>query len=190
MSRYITLLLCVSMKVSFSTTPIFLFSATPSREPPMKQMASLQITDRLEDRPLIKATPGKAGRKIQIEVNHLKLSLGNLRTAIHYDVNIVPDLPKRCLRSVMEKFREVYYPKHYPAFDGRKNLYSTKMLPFGESISGTVSIMLEDRSKEYKVEIKFANEVDITPLRNLMNSVETPREALQVIIFFYSSPYH
>lgn len=145
-------------------------------------MASMQITEHLEDRPLIKATPGRQGRKIPIEVNHLKLSLGKLRTAIHYDVNIIPDLPKRCLRPVMEKFREVNYPNNYPAFDGRKNLYSTKRLPFGESISGTVSIMVEDRSKEYKVEIKFANEVDLTPLHNLMNSVETPREALQVII--------
>lgn len=140
------------------------------------------ISEQLEDRPLIKVNPGTQGRKIKIEVNHLKLGLGNLKSAIHYDVNIIPDLPKRCLRTVMEKFREAYYPKCYPAFDGRKNLYSTKLLPFGQTFSGTVTIDLEERKKEYKVEIQYANKVDLTPLHNLMNSVETPREALQVIL--------
>lgn len=143
----------------------------------------MKISKELEERPMVKVNPGTIGRRIPIEVNHLKLSLGKLKTVIHYDVELIPDMPKRFLRSVMEKFREVYYPNRYPAFDGRKNLYSTTLLPFGQSISGEVTIQTDDnKPKEYKVEVKFANEVDMTPLNNLMNSVETPREALQVKI--------
>nr|AUM60042.1 argonaute 2 [Diabrotica virgifera virgifera] len=126
--------------------------------------------------------PGKAGRKIPVETNHLSLALGKLNTAYHYDVDLVPDTPKKFLRTVMELFRQQHYPKRYPAFDGRKNLYSTTMLPFGEQKEGEVTIHdSQNREKIYKVKVKFANSVDLSPLKDYDLSRATPTEAIQVV---------
>jgi hypothetical protein len=35
----------------------------------------------------------------------------------------------------MEEFRQKHYPGRFPAFDGRKNLYSSGELPFGREVS-------------------------------------------------------
>jgi hypothetical protein len=35
----------------------------------------------------------------------------------------------------MEEFRRKHYPRRFPAFDGRKNLYSSGELPFGREVS-------------------------------------------------------
>ena len=34
----------------------------------------------------------------------------------------------------MRMFQEEHYPDRYPAFDGRKNLYSSGELPFGREV--------------------------------------------------------
>lgn len=138
----------------------------------------------------IKATPGIKGRKIPVESNHLLLNLGKLQTAIHYDVALEPDTPKKFLRKVMELVRVKYYPQRYPAFDGRKNLYSSNMLPFGRAMKGDVVYREADgREKPYKVEIKFAKEVDLRGLHNIEMSKPTPRDALQVVdIVLRSAP--
>lgn len=101
---------------------------------------------------------------MRIETNHLALQLQKLGIAIHYDVAIDPDKPKKMLRHVVEQFRRQNYPDRYPAFDGVKNLYSSSMLPFGTSISGEVDIMIDDRQKTYKVDINFAARVDLSVL--------------------------
>ncbi|KAJ8969357.1 hypothetical protein NQ317_016142 [Molorchus minor] len=92
----------------------------------------------------IRAKPGTKGRKIPIEVNHLALNLGKLKTAIHYDVNLIPDIPKKYLRDVLERFRQIHYNNRYPAFDGRKNLYSSSPLPFGDYIEDEIVIREPD----------------------------------------------
>lgn len=142
----------------------------------------------LESSVLIK--PGTKGRKIIVETNHLQLNLGKLKMAVHYDVNLVPDTPKKLLREVLEAFRRKHYSNRFPAFDGRKNLYSTSMLPFGDFIADEIAVQDgQDREKKFKVEIKFANNVDLTPLHDLIKSTETPREAMQVVdIVLRSAP--
>lgn len=45
---------------------------------------------------------GTGGRVIKVETNHFALSLGNITQAVHYDVAIEPDRPKKELRNVME----------------------------------------------------------------------------------------
>ncbi|KAJ8920698.1 hypothetical protein NQ315_004837 [Exocentrus adspersus] len=142
----------------------------------------------MESQALIK--PGTRGRPIRLETNHITLNVGKLKTAVHYDVNLVPDVPKKLLRNVLEVFRQKHYNNRYPAFDGRKNLYSSSPLPFGDFIADEIAIQdSEGREKKFKVEIKFANNVDLTPLQNLLASRETPREALQVVdIVLRSAP--
>lgn len=128
----------------------------------------------------VRLRPGKNGRIIKVESNHLSLNLGKLRTAYHYDVDIVPDTPKKFMRPVVEEMRKKFFPKMNPAFDGRKNLYSVSPLP--ENLSSEIKIVDEDnREKNFKATIKFANEVDMTPLHDFLKSPVTPQEALQVV---------
>ncbi|XP_066249645.1 protein argonaute-2-like isoform X2 [Euwallacea similis] len=132
----------------------------------------------------IRKKPGTKGRVIKVESNHLQLALGNLKVAYHYDVTIIPETPKKFMRPVMESYRKNYFPQRYPAFDGKKNWYTTKPLTnnFNDVLKAEISILDENgREKKFQVEIKFANEVDMTPLQNLMRSPATPQEALQVV---------
>ncbi|KAF5277711.1 hypothetical protein FQR65_LT03691 [Abscondita terminalis] len=131
---------------------------------------------------------GTKGRKILIETNHLALQFKNLGIAFHYDVSIDPDKPKKLMRTVMEQFRRQYYPNRYPAFDGVKNLYSSSMLPFGQEISGEVTIQEDDRDKVYKVKMKIASQIDLNVLSQYFEAASrgnrhmvTPQEAIQCI---------
>ncbi|XP_030760165.1 protein argonaute-2-like isoform X2 [Sitophilus oryzae] len=128
-------------------------------------------------------TPGTKGRKIPIETNHLSLNLGKLSIAYHYDVAIDPDKPKKFMRPVIELFRKKLFPTRHPAFDGMKNLYTPTPLHKDLSVVFEDTVTIDDggRPKEYKVQIKFANTVDMTPLRNCLQQPVTPREAMQVV---------
>ncbi len=57
-------------------------------------------------------------------------------TLYHYDVSIIPDkCPRRVNREIIEELVKVHadqFAHHKPVFDGRKNLYSRKMLPIGK----------------------------------------------------------
>lgn len=85
----------------------------------------------------------KLGRNIIVETNMLKLIFAqNFQTnIIHYDVIITPDKPKFLLRTIFEEFRKKQCPKRYPAFDGKKNAYSAKILPFGDKSVSYMSII-------------------------------------------------
>jgi eukaryotic translation initiation factor 2C len=109
--------------------------------------------------------------------------MGKLMEAIHYDVAITPDTPKSLLRDVMNLIRQKHYPKRFPAFDGRKNLYSPTKLPFGptDSMSDTVTVDGENRPREFKVEIKFARMVDLSPLHDMLRTKKSPQDALQCL---------
>ncbi|KAJ8880835.1 hypothetical protein PR048_017306 [Dryococelus australis] len=131
---------------------------------------------------------GTLGRKTVVETNHLALDLSRVRNEriAHYDVAIDPDKPKRLIRFVMEQFRIENYPDRYPAFDGKKNLYSSGYLPFQFNISNTVNVQ-DDESKtpkEFKVTINFANMVHLEQLKNYMqagSSQDAPMEVIQAV---------
>ncbi|RZC31785.1 Piwi, PAZ, and/or DUF1785 domain containing protein [Asbolus verrucosus] len=137
--------------------------------------------DCLKQMALVKS--GTRGRKITVESNHLALNVGTLMTAVHYDVSITPDTPKLLLRDVMNLFGQKHYPNRHPAFDGRKNLYSPTKLPFGvtDSISDVIKVEGENRPKEFKVEIKFARMVDLSPLHDMLKTKTSPQDALQCL---------
>lgn len=77
---------------------------------------------------------GKMGRPITVETNMLKINFNSqmLRDIVHYDVVIEPDRPKFLMRPIFEGYRKTHFPQRYPAFDGKKNAYSAKDLPFGD----------------------------------------------------------
>lgn len=59
----------------------------------------------------VRLKPGRKGRVIKVESNHLELNLGKLRIAYHYDVDIVPDTPKKFMRPVVEQMRKKFFPR-------------------------------------------------------------------------------
>lgn len=80
---------------------------------------------------------GTAGRRISVYTNMMSIDLGSKfkTNAVHYDVEIDPDRPKFLMRQVFEALRKKHFPQRYPAFDGRKNLYSAGDLPFDDTVS-------------------------------------------------------
>lgn len=59
----------------------------------------------------VRQRPGKNGRVIKVESNHLDLNLGKLRIVYHYDVDIVPDTPKKFMRPVVEEMRKKFFSR-------------------------------------------------------------------------------
>uniref|UniRef100_A0AAU7B978 Argonaute 2 n=1 Tax=Sogatella furcifera TaxID=113103 RepID=A0AAU7B978_SOGFU len=138
---------------------------------------------------------GTKGRKIELELNHFELTFKKQNfIAIHYDVSFKPDKPRRMFRQIMEAFRRKKYPNNYPAFDGRKNLYSAKELPFGMEVTDTVKVFNDERyiDQEYEVTVKFASRVDMSQLSQYLSgkgqSYQTPQEALQAIDIVLRNP--
>lgn len=129
---------------------------------------------------------GTQGRKIPIETNHLPMQLDRIvPTAIHYDVTIDPDKPRRMMRRVWEAFRQKTFPKLQPAFDDAKNAYSTVRLP-EHCLVGEVELCEEafDKPKKYTIVLKYANEVNLTTLTDYFKHKGkrgVPQEALQCI---------
>lgn len=111
-------------------------------------------------------------------------------SAMHYDVDFKPDKPPALFRSIMEIVRQTYFKDRFPAFDGRKNLFSSTPLPFDDEVwwttffppiphftnlflfqlSVTVQVPNENgRMKEFKVKLKLVNEIDMSWLKKMSN---------------------
>ncbi|XP_075551486.1 protein argonaute-2-like isoform X1 [Dermacentor variabilis] len=142
---------------------------------------------------------GKLGRQIQLIANHFNIDIpdGNV---YHYDVEIysatsagakVPEQKKyRCLstkinRIVIELLVEKYrqdISNCIPAFDGRKNLYTRRQLPFRER-TFSVDLNEDQRIQNFVVKIQYAATVNLDALhavyQNRVNTV--PQEVLQAI---------
>lgn len=80
---------------------------------------------------------GTVGRPIEVETNMLPMIFGtNFPTsALHYDVDIVPNVPKYLMRPVFLKFKSMKFPNRNPAFDGKKNAFSASPLFKEEVVS-------------------------------------------------------
>ncbi|KAL1138975.1 hypothetical protein AAG570_009036 [Ranatra chinensis] len=90
----------------------------------------------------------------------------------------------------MEHYRHIEYPNKFPAFDGKKNLYSVDRLR--DSIT-CFNVFDDERGKEieYTVEVKYASTVDMSSLNHYMErgtSLSTPMEALQAIDIALRNP--
>ncbi|KAK9511703.1 hypothetical protein O3M35_000311 [Rhynocoris fuscipes] len=134
------------------------------------------------------------GRLTKLDTNHLALSIKNPNaTVYHYDVAVIPEKPFKFYRDALAQMRETYYPQFYPAFDGKKNLYSFRKLPFGEFLEGKVSVWDDRRDKhiEIEVKIKYANSVELRTIGEYLrngSSTNPPQEALQALDIVLRSP--
>uniref|UniRef100_A0A1B6EZT3 Piwi domain-containing protein n=1 Tax=Cuerna arida TaxID=1464854 RepID=A0A1B6EZT3_9HEMI len=100
-------------------------------------------------------------------------------------------LPKKLFRPAIREMQRKYFPNRHPAFDGRKNLYSSGELPFGTQIRDTVSVSDPERNqpKEFDVTIKFANHVDMSLVSQYFSQrIDFPQEACQVLDIVLRNP--
>lgn len=128
---------------------------------------------------------GTQGRRTKVETNYLSLDLSKLRNkvAYHYDVVFDPPVPNRLLRLAMEEFRLKHFPERHPAFDGRRNIYSSHLLPERSDV-----VMVHDeeslKDKEFKVTLQFAVQIDLESLMTYMrsgSSLVPPQTAIQAL---------
>ncbi|XP_077490052.1 protein argonaute-2-like [Amblyomma americanum] len=143
---------------------------------------------------------GTLGRKINLLANHFEIQLPE-GSFYHYDVTILssskkeeakaPDDKKmRCLstrinrlviQSLVEKYRGELR-NCLPAFDGRKNLYTRKELPFKER-TFTVPFREDDRVQEFIVVVQYAAMVNLDALHAVYEGTVrvVPQEVIQAL---------
>ena len=86
-------------------------------------------------RPPKRPSHGTVGRPIKLRANFFQINVSPKLTYLyHYDVEITPNkCPKVVKRDVVnqiiQKYKKETFQGHEPAFDGEKNLYSSKELP-------------------------------------------------------------
>ncbi|KAF9951047.1 eukaryotic translation initiation factor 2C, 2 [Mortierella alpina] len=154
---------------------------------------SLQIT------PFVRRpAAGKAGKPITIRSNFFEvLQLPDI-TVNHYDVTITPDVPPPVNRKVFTQLLETYRDSDLggarPVFDGRKNLFSPKALPFeSRTFDVTLASDIQPNSRRpipvFKVKVRRAATINLEELHNflegrsgLTNNGLTSIMALDVLI--------
>lgn len=107
---------------------------------------------------------GTKGRKVgNIEVNYLKLDIsGMVDVAFHYDVDIVPDLPKKNLSDVFLQFCNANFPGVEIPFDGKKNAYAPKRLDLTDLQREVQFIDPQGNTCAYTVNVKEAHDTAIS----------------------------
>ncbi|GJJ69239.1 eukaryotic translation initiation factor 2C [Entomortierella parvispora] len=159
----------------------------------MSTAAPIHLTDVVK-RPDV----GTAGNKVQVRTNFFEVT--NLPTINihHYDVTISPDVPPPVNRKIfsqfIEKFRVTDLKGVRPVYDGRKNMFSAKSLPFDSKtfeivLSEDVRPNSKNPTPSFKVKIKKAAEINLEELSRflkgksaLSNNCLTAIMALDVLI--------
>ena len=93
---------------------------------------------------------GTKGRKIELVANHFKLQFPRQSCVYHYDVDILPGkCPRHINRQVIRQLQEMNKRQLNNcklAFDGKKNLYTSKPLP---SVNKGSKVSYERQVKVY-----------------------------------------
>ncbi|XP_025198780.1 protein argonaute-2-like [Melanaphis sacchari] len=128
---------------------------------------------------------GSLGRKTEIEVNHLPLNLDKLfkKVVYHVDVQFEPELPKRLLRNALEEFNKKHYPKVHFAFDGRRNMYTTKEI---KGKTDLISILNDENNRtiEFSISTSIVNKIQMSKIEEYLktgSSNNPPGEAFQAL---------
>ncbi|XP_010478576.1 PREDICTED: protein argonaute 2-like [Camelina sativa] len=152
---------------------------------PSVQVAS---TDRKE--PMKRPDRGgvAAVRRVNLFVNHFKVTFNPDNVIIHYDVEIKGDNPtKKISRFELAMVRDKVFtdnPGEFPfamtAYDGQKNIFSAAELPTG-SFKVEFPATEEMRGRSYTFTIKHVNALKLRDLEEYMtgSTSSNPRDVLQ-----------
>ncbi|CAJ0627017.1 5591_t:CDS:10 [Entrophospora sp. SA101] len=151
---------------------------------------------------------GKEGRQLKIRANFFEVLALPEANIHHYDVTITPDVPPALNRRVFQTFEEMQRGASLggvkPVFDGRKNMYTARPLPFGDAATFDVTLPEDDGvttskrpPRSFKVKIKKVAEINMEELHRFLNgkaqvspNVLTGIMALDVLIRYRPSLQH
>ena len=105
-------------------------------------MSGLNITDFVK-RPGL----GRIGRQIKVRANFFEIKKLPDANIHQCNVTITPEVPPALNRKIYKYFEEINSEalgKIKPVYDGRKNLYTAKPLPFGGNAATFVVTLPED----------------------------------------------
>ncbi|CAG8589163.1 3602_t:CDS:2 [Funneliformis mosseae] len=87
---------------------------------------------------------GRIGRPIRIRANFFEINSTDDVNIHHYDVIITPEVPPTLNRRIFTQFEALHAGDVKPVFDGRRNIFTARPLPFG--YTDTFDIRLPDSS--------------------------------------------
>lgn len=151
-------------KKSFDISQLSLSDSAEVSAMPPSELASSEASSPtpIPTTALIPIAPNKGrgtlGQKVMLDVNFLPLIMDNLISTVYqYDVTIEPNLPKRYLPMIFERYRCNNYPDTQIAFDGQKIAVSPIILPINEHIQEKTMIVDENgKDRMYLVKVKQA----------------------------------
>src|SRR5437763_1863557 len=120
----------------------------------------------------------RQGRAINVRTNFFDVkSLPNVNI-YHYNVAITPDVPPILNRKVFQRFEELHSRSDLgrikPVYDGHKNLYTARPLPFGEATFNVIIPGDDDaptgrrNSRSFDVGIKEVAVIDMEELHQFL----------------------
>jgi hypothetical protein len=143
---------------------------------------------------------GRQGRDIRVRTNFFEVTALPEANIHHYDVTITPEVPPSLNRKVYQEFENLNSKSKFngilPVFDGRKNIFTCKALPIGESSTFDITLPEDDGStsskrqpRAFKLKLKKVNEINMEELDRFLtgraqctSNVLTAIMALDVLI--------
>ncbi|CAG8607707.1 12234_t:CDS:10, partial [Ambispora gerdemannii] len=125
---------------------------------------------------------GKEGKPVRVRANFFEVTSLPESNVIHYDVSITPEVPPALNRKVYEQFeihnRSGALGGARPVYDGKKNMYSHRPLPFGDAAAFDLELnelqvtLPEDANipsakrsiRVFKIKIRKAAEINMEQL--------------------------
>jgi hypothetical protein len=123
---------------------------------------------------------GRSGRSIRVRANFFEVTSLPDADIHHYDIDISPEVPPAMNRKIYKHFEALHSEsdlgKIKPVYDGRKNLYTAKPLPFGDSATFDVTLPEDDGTpsgkrpaRVFKVKIKHVNKINMEELHRFLD---------------------
>ncbi|PKK79735.1 Piwi-domain-containing protein [Rhizophagus irregularis] len=122
---------------------------------------------------------GRLGRPVRVRANFFEVTALPDANIHFYDIDISPEVPPAMNRKIYKHFEALHSEKDLgkikPVYDGRKNLYTAKPLPFGESAAFDVTLPEDDGTpsgkrpaRAFKVKIKLVNKINMEELHRFL----------------------
>ncbi|CAG8516305.1 10444_t:CDS:10 [Funneliformis caledonium] len=146
----------------------------------------------------------KSGINIRVRTNFFEVTKLPEANIIHYDITISPDVSPILNRKVFRELERSAFDVVRPVFDGRKNMFTAKPLPTGDSATYEITLRDDARAttskhqpKPFKIKIRKVNEINMEELSlflkrkcSLTSNSLTAIMALDVLIRHRPSMMH
>ncbi|RHZ87940.1 hypothetical protein Glove_28g30 [Diversispora epigaea] len=122
---------------------------------------------------------GEAGKAVRVRTNFFEATALPDANILHFDVTITPDVPPALNRKIFQTFEEKYRGTALggvrTVFDGRKNMFSPRALPFGDAYTFNIELP-EDGDltgrrppRNFKLKIIKVNEINMEELQRFLD---------------------